>query len=443
MKRSPSPARIVLLSLAAAALAYVVAMFLPRTYESSASLYFPQSQAGATQTPLGPIGGGGTGDASVSLLGNVLVTPLVGSGQQTALGILNSRTCYQFAAARAGLPSAWRVSQEKAAKRLSELTDARMDKNGFVRLRVQGESPGQCAAAATAMLEHLRLRSEELTLSAAKQNREFLEKRVAEVQDGNADLQARLEVVMRESPFANVEQVQERYLGALDELERATSRQRAAQAQLASIEQTMKAAFDAGTEYPGNITVLSTLSTTLQDQAKALQERRMALEDVMKQFTPESDEYRSARERVETIEEMSARLAREEERLIDRGLNPSQRQTRIEMAVMNESMRGLQRTLDRYERAMASSPKQYAEVTRIRSEFNTALGTLAMLQNQLEMARIAEARSPAIFEVVDAPIPDEDPVAPSKLRIALAVFLLALLVQAAPLVARRLRDQPE
>src|SRR5688572_23458938 len=83
-------------ALAAGVVCFLITTFLPKTYRSEASLYFP---AGGDNTTglLSAVGGlsrfGNPAErgGQVSLFGGALVSPQVASAPQTAIGVLSSR----------------------------------------------------------------------------------------------------------------------------------------------------------------------------------------------------------------------------------------------------------------------------------------------------------------------------------------------------------------
>ena len=442
-RRSPWP-RIFGLSLLAGILAYIGAMFLPKEYETTTALYFPQGGAQAAN-PINSLlngGGGGGADASISV-GPQLNVPLVGASQQTAIGILMSRTSLLDVVARAGLAERWKTSPGGAVKKVRERIDIRTDKNGFLSINVRGDSPEQAVRIASILLAHLNATSEKLSYNIGRQVRRFLEKQVQQAELTVDGMQFRLERVMKGAPYSDPVEVKKRYADALTQLRDAQTREASAAAQLRVIEDSSRKTLSQGGTIAADIARYAALSENLQEVSRTLQSRRLALDDALVRYTETSPQARARRMEVEAAEQLGRDIRQEQKALVEQGLTPPQRQARADLAGLRAAIADLQGSIAEYRTAAEAAPGQYADVKRVENDYQAAMTTKNFLQVELERAKVAEARDPKPFEIVDPPVESPEPVAPSKSKLAISFFLLIFALQALPIIALKLREQPE
>jgi uncharacterized protein involved in exopolysaccharide biosynthesis len=168
--------RAVLASMAAGLL---LALFLPKQYQASTQLMPPDSQSGSGMAMLAALSaktGNGLGAVAGDLLG-------MKSSSALFIGILRSRTVEDRLIERFNLKKAYSVRLEEDARRkLSENTSIAEDrKSGIITIAVTDGDARRSAEIAQAYVEELDRLVAELTTSAARRERVFLEERLKAV----------------------------------------------------------------------------------------------------------------------------------------------------------------------------------------------------------------------------------------------------------------------
>jgi hypothetical protein len=440
------PFRILGVSLAVAVAVYLGAAFLlQKSFSSYLTLYFPMNHSGGLGA-LSMIGGGTSADdgASISSLRGGLVSPLVGSGPQTATGILLSRTCLNEVVERCDLERRWRTTRQGAVKHLLQNVQVRTDKNGFLRVEVESQDPVLCVQILESMYGHLGRRASELTVNVSRRNRMFVEERLRESQGelvrAQQDLVATLEKTLVDEP----NQFQTAYWNAKMRLEEAQARQASAKLLLTSIEDSLVRLVKQSQSQGDSLQALKGLASSREVEASGqvlaslateLQKRRIDLADAAEKFSKESGEYRESARNSGSIEKFSRQVVDGEYESILRGTAPQLRQAKAELAALEAEVDANRQAMQRFERAARRVPASYASGEMAKGRFATALTTRNMLQAELENARIAEARDPSRFEIVDPAEANPDPVGPRKGLLAALAFALALGVQLIPSLA--------
>jgi uncharacterized protein involved in exopolysaccharide biosynthesis len=433
--------RIAAVSIAVAVVAYFLAGMLKPTYRSYMSLYFPQVNQGQS-TPFNILRPGGSeSDANIRGIGGLIVSPIVGSAPQTAMGILNSNTCKRAVARENDLPRQWGLSEHKAVKRLSSRTGTSVDKNGFLVVEVEAETPELAVHILKSYLKHLDHRAEELTMNVSKRNRQVIEDSVSEAQV-RVDLERNILIAkMARNPGSDPRDINKVYLEVRQRYEEARAGEAAARSAIAQQEASLKELFKEGVDPDKRATVLAASNQVLERLATELQDRRVELADAMTRFTRDSKEFKAAEKNFKTIEEYSRKVLQSEETLSARGLSPSLADAKVQLASTSKAVEEYAKNLSGYERELKRSPQLFAEIEEARLRFDGALRILTALQTDLHMARIAESRDPSRYEIVDLPLEDPDPVSPRRVMLAGLAFLVVFGIQAAPLVMQRVREE--
>lgn len=442
MGRLPVPARAFLLSVVLAAAVYAGTYLLPMTYSSYASLYFPQSQQSAMGA-LSLVKPGADSDSGVvSTLGGALSSPLVGSGPQTAMGILTSQTALREVIKKFGLTKRWDLPIEKAIRKLRANVTTSVDKNGFLVFEVEGGTPEESAEMVETFLRHLDRRSDELTLNVSRKNREILEDQVALMEGKLQGLQDEMVVAMQSAVVTNLPEVQRVYIDTRQRLTEARIREASARAELTNLESSLKQLYSKGA-FPANLGSVQAANASLNKLTEEIQTRRLALEEIAASFRKESPEYRAALNSVRDVESIASQIIEAQKKAVSQGLTPELAQARAALVALEVTTRNYDAGLARFEKELAQSPARYASVERAQGEFTNSLSALGRLRGELELARVAETRDPSRYELVDSPMPNREPVSPRRALISGAAFLLAFAFFTVPWVMRRLREEGE
>lgn len=444
--------RIVVLSAAAAALAYFGAGFIPPVYRSYESLYFPAMNGSGGYSAIAALQGKTSESDTmvVPSLNGALSSPLVGSGPQTAIGILTSNETLLAVIDHFKLERKWRLNKMRAIRRLRDSLNIVVDKTGFLRIEVSLESPKLCIDVINKLHELLIQKSDALTLNLSKSNREFIEQRLAkaeeEVQSTSRDLSEKL----KSSPFADLDSAGKLYVDVKVKLAEARVKESSAERQLGSIESSLRDMLAESTGFAGILTALQALGFSAQYEAvnktltnitTELQQRRLALDDISKKFTRESPEYKNAEKAVKAAEELSKQIIAKSSQDVKSAL-PQLTQAKAELAALKATVSSYESMLTEYDAQRQTATDAFAAAQDSRSKYETALATRKMLTEELEMARIAEERDPSRFEIVDPPMIDPDPISPRKLLIAGSVFAIIAALQLWPFALRRPKAQP-
>ncbi len=160
----------------------------------------------------------------------------------------------------------------------------------------------------------------------------------------------------------------------------------------------------------------------------------------MANFTKDSPEYKAALRSVQNAEHVSKQVASANKKAASEGLTPDLITAKGELSGLKSATKASEKVLQQFSKAIIQSPGQYAAVERSKAEFEEAMKAYGLLQQQLEMAKLAESRDPSRFAVVDEPYPNPKPVGPRRGLITAVAFVLAGLIQ---LAIMSLRDENE
>ncbi len=165
--------------LIAALIAFTVLAFvIPKRYEATARL-MPPDQAGSSAALMGALMSRG-GDVFGAAAGEALGLRTPGA---TVVGVLNSRTIQDDLINQFDLRKIYSLrNYEDARKLLQKRTDISEDKkSGIITISVQDRDAERSAQLARAYIDDLNRRIAQLTTSAARREREFLEQRLVSV----------------------------------------------------------------------------------------------------------------------------------------------------------------------------------------------------------------------------------------------------------------------
>lgn len=439
--------RILVVSIIVGGLAYLGARLLPKTYNSYTSIYFPAMQASkGGLSALAQVSGAGEGEGgAITSLRGALVSPLVGSAPATATGILLSRTCLLDVVKKLNLDERWKCSESLAAATLQQKVSVKTEKSGFLRVDATTEDPELSMHVVDAMFDHLKSRSTALSLNVSKRNRTFIQQRLIESDRKVEQARAKLISKLSQDPASQLPEVRRAYVDTRLKLEEALVKVASARSELEALRNALKSTSKTTKSFAGDLSAMQALGTnadsasiglSLDVLATQLQQRRLELVDAGKKFTRSSDEYQEAAKREATVRQLVDEILKSESQRLAAGESPKLVKAQVQLQALEASVEGYQRALAGYERVALTTPESSTATEANRAQFAAALSARAMLQSELEMAIIAEMRDPSRFEVVDPPMVDPEPVGPRKGLIAGIAFVIALLAQLVPAVAR-------
>jgi len=426
---------------------YFLAMLLPKTYASGASLYFPSSGAKPPSSFQALTGASSLeGDpGSVSNLGGAYTSPLVGSGPQTATGILLSRTCLTEVVQKLGLTKRWDLSEFAAYDKLYGGVSVAQSKSGLLEIEVNLNDPKLCKDVIDHMVAHLLRRSEELTINLSKKVRKQVEQKYLESREEVIAKRERYERLLQGLPVTDGPEFAKALLAMKGRLDEAKVEYQAAARQLAVSKNQASKLLDPNKAYPGNLDALKADASggaggldakSIQTLAAELERRTIELNDAAKTFAPSSPEYRDLKKRLGAVEALAAKVISARQKDYQEGRRPELFRLESQIEVLKVTIDAYSKIVSDYERTGSEIPKASAAIMDGRSEFEAALKKRELLEAELSRAKIAEERDPSRFEVVDQAIVQSSPVAPRKGMIAVAFFLFALVAQFLPQLFR-------
>lgn len=427
-------------AIVAATLTYLCTFFAPSLYESRALLYFPQSRAAQAGSMAGftrglpPLGE----PTAMGLVRNAFISPLVGSTEGVAVGILRSRTCLEAVVRSLGLAQRWNLPIEKAVRRLEERTTVRQDKNSFVTMTAQMETPALAETVLRELYRNFVTRSKDLSFDIGERNKIEVEAILARAKADSERKQQELKIAMQTSPLAEAEEVQKLYFGILAAWTEAAAGAVGMRKALESLAHTLEELVKVGQSYPGNLVALQSTEADFQLLAKEIQARRQKLADVRGEFSDASPEFRQALREAQAADAVGGTIIRAQGELAKRNLTPAQRKAMTQLRAFESEAAELRRAVERLEADLQQSASQYVAVKRARAEYAAALQREALLRTELRLAEVAASRDPAKVQLVDPPSRSDVVVAPRRWLLSglvgLAVFLAALAPTLSPLV---------
>lgn len=396
---------------------YGVLSVLPKTYSSSQSLYFPLAQAAPASGALAALAGGGQGVGSDAVGGfNDQLSPLIGSSPATATGILKSRSCLKFVVESLNLDGLWKASMDEAIETLRGDVSVSSDDNGLLVISAQAGSPELCVQIIESMYAFLEKRSDELTLNVGKKNREYFASRVEELTKQSKESEENYIQALKDSGGVTAPEVVKAYADLASKIAESKSEEASASAQLDKLKSQYASRLNGDSN--GALSAVDSPQSTLGQAATALatklQDRRLKLVDVGKQFTKSSPEYQTALKEVQTAEAEAANIVKGAKTRLGANTLPGIAEADNQLIGLRALNRELDKVLVKYQGMLSRAPAAGAEITRAQAKFQADLTTLQGLQMQLEKARLQEQNDPARFEIVDPAEPISRAVAPRK-----------------------------
>jgi uncharacterized protein involved in exopolysaccharide biosynthesis len=158
----------------------LVAFLIPKYYESQAQLMPPDTGDSPGMAMMAAMFSGGSGGGLGALAGDLLGLKNTGA---VFVGILQSRTIQDRLVKRFNLQEVYGSDlEEEACKKLSGRTDVSEDrKSGIITIEVLDRDPQRAADLAQAYVDELNKLYAEVSTSAARRERMFLEERLRQV----------------------------------------------------------------------------------------------------------------------------------------------------------------------------------------------------------------------------------------------------------------------
>jgi tyrosine-protein kinase Etk/Wzc len=348
--------------------AAIYSLFLPKEYDATAALLPPQD-GGANRAMLGNLA---AQPGAGALVGGFL--PAMTSTKDIFLGILKSRTMQDDLIKKFDLVKVYELEQSKAPLRdarnmLQQMTNIRASREGVISITVSAYDARMAADMANFYLENLDRLNTIINVTEAGRSRLFLEERTAEAQKA-----------LRESE----------------------DRLRAYQTQTKAVvmEGQTKAAIEATAKLEGQILAAEVQLKTLETYSTARNP------DVVKLK--------------ESVDEMRRQLRRMEH---GRGQSRGQsRGQRAEGSTSDDDGGG------DFSMSLGSIPATGAQLARLIREAKIQETIFTVLTQQLEQARIAEAKDTPTVRILDRAVPPEWKSRPSVTKNTLMGGVVALLV---------------
>ena len=426
-------------ALAAGCVCFLVTTFLPKTYRSEASLYFP---AGGDNTTglLSAVGGlsrfGNPAErgGQVSLFGGALVSPQVASAPQTAIGVLSSRLLRERVCDNLQLARKWDLPRHKAVKRLGGVTSLAVDKNGLLAVSVDDNDPSLAAEIGNEHIEQLRALAKDLSLGLSTRNRRFLEGRLATVRQRLSSLERNAVKAAEREPNAAVASggmVKAAETAVLLQMDRAKAQIAldAVRAQLDWQSRALGEAVRSGAELPAHAEIAQTERARLTDL-----EAKFAV--AKSQYGPDHPQLRLLTEELATARAQLDREIRREAKALSAGVAPEVAALKGKVAAGEAQVAGMDRALAGVQQRLSGLPRRQLERERLQQEIKGLRSLIEYLETEAERARVAETRESTTFEVIDAPETPVEPVSPRRAFSSLLSALAGLLLGAAWLVGR-------
>lgn len=188
------------LPVAAALVALLVSLLLPRWYDGTTRILPPQQAQGGAAALLGQLGGlGGLAGAMGGSLG--LKNPA-----DLHIGMLKSDTVADALIARFGLQAAYDERyRADTRKELAKHTRITSEKSGIITIQVEARDPKVAADMANAYVEELHRLTSTLAVTEAAQRRVFFEGQLQQTKERLADAEVKLRQAIEAGGLVSVD----------------------------------------------------------------------------------------------------------------------------------------------------------------------------------------------------------------------------------------------
>ena len=423
----------------------VITLLLPKIYRAETRVFFPESQQPQLPSAL---------TAALGQQAQSLLPALAGLGPSSeAAGLckaiaesysVRSEICRNFK-----LQERFKAEKfQDATEKLGNSTFTAITPEGVLIIRVDSNEPKLSADIANAYTRVVERRYRDAAVARARDEREFLTKRVAQSQQDLQVTEAALEryqksgkallvpdevpPILQKLADARVEQT-----SAEVELEAARRRQNQAVSQLSRL---VEADETKPGQSPSVYSVPWQMATqTISDNPDIAQIRaelvslEVQLASARYRFSPEHPEYKRLKTQVD---ETRTRLAAEAQKTITaetRSRDPVYAEALgqlvgLEVATIGQEAKaqGLAQLVNDLEAKAAGLPDRLLQYSRLAREVRARETVFATLDGQLEAARLKELQEQPVFQVLDEAVPPERHDRP-KMGVDLVVgFLLGL-----------------
>ncbi len=417
--------RTFLIALGCAVLTYFATFLFRPRFAATESLYFLMNQDSAGALGMKPT----LQDGGVSSLNGALTSPLVGARIQTAIGILESKSCAQYLAQHAHLADHYGLPEEKAIGLVKQRLRTDSDKNGFLRIDFEDEDKDTAKLVLQEAQNYLSQMSEKLSLNASKKNREFIERRLAQAKKDLVARQNALAKDMGRSPSANPELLQENLLDFRKEYEEAKNKSVSAHAEIRASKLALNKILSGSKSFSGKVIVLNSIFENLSYLTEDLQKRRLALVDAAALYQPNDPELRAVEQNQANADRVINSLVEEEKRDVANGAAPSLATAQATLASLDQATSAFASLMSKLNAEYGSAAYDAATIESAHRDFGSAQTRVTMLEGELETALIAEARNPDRFQVLDTPDLTGEVAFPKRSMLALLVFVIILAAQ--------------
>lgn len=390
-----------------------VGLIIPRTYTSTAMLFFPgASRAGgggggsAASTRGGETasegGGGGSQDQpGVSILQNVLTIPRTGTSPSTATLILNSRTVTETLITRFGLDKEWRLPMELAIPEFRRVFRCIEGRTAELHLRYEDRSPHRAQELIATAIDLLSQKVDKMTRERAQQTVEFVRARLKESEKMCADYQKEIIALQQKvggtTPDAQLQTLGQIYGDLQRQLTNARVEVAVAESQMQATRDVSAKMIRAAQDPSGSgSALLGSLYKTVVDR-----ESELAL--LRQKFTDQRPEVIQARQALTTARNSLEAEIRRQLETLQQGASPLVKEQFVSLVTARARAEGLQRSLEEVRRQLVEMPALQARYNQLNTDLRDERTRLSLLRSEFSRAELfAESREPQ-FVVVDPP----------------------------------------
>jgi uncharacterized protein involved in exopolysaccharide biosynthesis len=410
---------------------------LHRRYESTELIVFPG--APSASSALSSIGldkmGGSSDEGAVPILGNMLSTAIVGSNRDAALSIVTSRGCLEHVVKDQNLLEVYHLSKmSKAIMMLKQRLNSSIDKQGMLNITCDDENSARAVGIIRSVEGYLRQQSDVLALNQSRKNREFVQGQLILKKRQLERVEAIVEKDMATKPLTIVEERDKAIEAIHQAAVEAQVKADGAHAQIERSKSMLRRIISQSGSYGGKSVALSALSDSLSDLANDLLQRRTALEEAAKKYAKTSPEAKIAKEEFDAADEVANNVFAQETKNLNGGEEPSLVEAEGEYASLSRQADEYEAAVRRMTSKMAADAASYIQNQYLQAEFKATVEQYTRMQMDLDLAKIAEARDPARFEVLDEPAETDEAVYPKRPLTVGVVFFLAIIIQLIPLL---------
>lgn len=428
-------ARIAILSLVCATLAYLATFLLKPRYEANEALTFAAgSSTAGSLSQLLPGKAPANAEGGVPLLNGSIVDPLIGANADAALGITHTRACLRYVIDQNGLLDAYGEHHlSKAMGILQGRMNTAVDKQGFLTITATDESPDRAIAIANSVERYLGLTVNRLSEQISHPNRLFVQHLYNQASHEVDRLRAETAKQVSARPLA--QEISERSKAiwtvrtASDE---ARIKATGALAQVSTAQESLTRLMNQGSTFPGELIAIGAIGKGLDDLVKQLSTERIAMEQAARTFTAQSAEAKKARTDFEAANKVARNLLAQEMAGLHNNTDPSLVQAQATARALNREADLYEATLQKMLKEFSGDAGTYVSQELNQQEFKLAEARKAKLRDELDSAKIAEDRNTLRYSIVDEAFVSDEKVYPKRGLAFGVVFALATILQLVP-----------